>query len=263
MNRPTILDEILADTRARVAAAQAAVPEQALRESPRFAEPRRGFRAALAAATPPAVIAEIKRASPSRGLIRAHFDPSAHARSYAAAGATALSVLTEPRWFQGALAHLAAAREATALPCLRKDFLLDPYQVVEARAWGADAVLVIAAANDGARNAELLAAAAETGVDALVEVHDAAELAWAAEVGAILVGVNNRDLRTFATSLETTEHLASRVPATALLVAESGIHAPADVGRMVAAGAHAILVGEAFMRAPDPGAALRALVGRA
>ncbi len=260
MSRASILDEILAESRARVAAARRSVSEGDLRAHPRFAEPRRGFRARLAAACPPAVIAEIKRASPSRGRIREHFDPVVHARAYEAAGAAALSVLTEPRWFEGALEHLAAARAATSLPCLRKDFLVDPYQVVEARAWGADAVLVIAAAGDATRNGELLAAAAEVGLDALVEVHDVAELAWAREMGATLIGVNNRDLRTFATSLEVTEQLAGAVPPEALLVAESGIHTAGDVKRMLAAGAHAVLVGEALMHAPDPGAALRGLL---
>lgn len=255
-----ILDDILAHTRESVASARRDMPVSALRDRPAWREPRRGFRAALAAAPAPAVIAEIKRASPSRGVIRAAFDPPAHARSYAAAGATALSVLTEPRWFQGALQHLAAARAAVPLPLLRKDFLVDPYQVEEARAWGADAVLVIAAAGSAALRAELLAAAAEHGLDALVEVHDARELEWAASVGARLLGVNNRDLSTFETTLETTERLAPLVPADALLVSESGIHSPADVRRMVAAGARAVLVGEAFMAAPEPGAALRELL---
>jgi indole-3-glycerol phosphate synthase len=254
-----ILDDILAHTREAVATARHATPLSALRDRPGWHEPRRGFRAALAAAPAPAVIAEIKRASPSRGVIRAAFDPPAHARSYTGAGATALSVLTEPRWFQGALEHLLAVRAAAPLPLLRKDFLVDPYQVAEARAWGADAVLVIAAAGDAGGRAELLAAAREHGLDVLVEVHDARELEWAAAVDATLIGVNNRDLHTFHTELETTERLAPLVPPGALLVAESGIHAAADLRRMVAAGAHAVLVGEAFMAAPDPGVALREL----
>lgn len=255
-----ILDEILAQTREVVARARHAVPPSALRDLPGWHQARRGFRTALAAAPAPAVIAEIKRASPSRGVIRAAFDPPAHARSYAAAGATALSVLTERRWFQGAPEHLEAVRAATSLPLLRKDFLVDPYQVEEARAWGADAVLVIAAGGDAQLRAELLAAAREHGLDALVEVHDAREVAWAAAVGATLVGINNRDLATFHTTLETTERLAPLVPPAAVVVAESGLHVPADVRRMVAAGAHAVLVGEAFMAAPDPGAALRELL---
>jgi indole-3-glycerol phosphate synthase len=255
-----ILDEILADTRDRVAAARRAVPAAALRDQPGWHQARRGFRATLAATAAPAVIAEIKRASPSRGVIREAFDPPAHARAYAASGAAALSVLTEPRWFGGRLEHLAAAHDAAALPILRKDFLVDPYQVEEARAWGADAVLVIAAAGEASLRVELLAAAAEHGLDALVEVHDARELEWAAAQRPGLVGINNRDLTTFETTLATTERLAPLVPPGALLVAESGIHTPADVRRMVAAGARAVLVGEACMAAPDPGAALRALL---
>jgi indole-3-glycerol phosphate synthase len=255
-----ILDEILAHKATEVADARRATPERALRDRPHWADARRGFGAALAAATPPAVIAEIKRASPSRGLIRADFDPPAHARSYAGAGATAISVLTDRRFFQGDLAHLAAVRDACTLPLLRKDFLVDPYQVAEARAWGADAVLVIAAAGTPALRAELMAAAAEHGLDVLVEVHDEAELEWAVSVGATLVGVNNRDLRTFETRLETTERLAPRMPPGTLLVAESGLHAPADLRRMTAAGARAVLVGEAFMAKPDPGAALAELL---
>jgi len=256
-----ILAEILAHTREVVTTARRTVPVSALRERASWHEPRRGFRAALAAGPAPAVIAEIKRASPSRGVIREAFEPPEHARSYAAAGASALSVLTERRWFQGALDHLAATRAVTSLPLLRKDFLVDPYQVEEARAWGADAVLVIAAAGSPALRGELLAAAREHGLDALVEVHDEGELAWAAAAGATLVGINNRDLVTFDTRLETTERLAPLVPPGVILVAESGMRSPADVRRMVAAGAHAVLVGEAFMAAPDPGAALRELVG--
>jgi len=255
-----ILDDILAHTRETVAAARRAVAPSDLRDLPRWHEQRRGFRAALAAAAAPAVIAEIKRASPSRGVIRAAFDPPAHARSYSDAGATALSVLTEPRWFEGALAHLAAARDAVRLPLLRKDFIVDPYQVEEARAWGADAILVIVAAVDPALGAELLAAARAHGLDALVEVHDRHELDAALGLGTTLVGVNNRDLRTFETRLETTEHLAGLIPEGVILVAESGIHRPADVRRMCNAGAHAVLVGEALMAAPDPGAALRELL---
>jgi indole-3-glycerol phosphate synthase len=251
-----ILDDILAHKCDEVAARKHDLPASALRERPLWAEPRRGFAAALAARPAPAVIAELKRASPSRGVIRSHYEPPAHARSYEAAGAAALSVLTDERFFHGSLAHLEAVRAAVGLPCLRKDFLVDPYQVDEARAFGADAVLVIAAAGSAALRMELLAAARETGLDALVEVHDEHELEWAAAAGARLVGVNNRDLATFATALETTERLAPLVPPGALLVAESGIHSAGDVRRMVAAGARAVLVGEAFMAAPDPGAAL-------
>jgi len=193
-------------------------------------------------------------------VIRAAYDPPAHARRYAACGAAALSVLTDERFFQGALEHLVAARAATALPCLRKDFLVDAWQVTEARAFGADAVLVIAAAGSAAERGALLAAAAAEGLDVLVEVHTDAELDWAVGAGATLIGVNNRDLSTFRTDLATTERLAARVPPGALLVAESGIGTPADVRRMVAAGARAVLVGEALMAQPDPGAALEALL---
>jgi indole-3-glycerol phosphate synthase len=255
-----ILDDILAHKREEVAARKRTTTLAALRDRPLYGERRRGFRAALAAAPAPAVIAELKRASPSRGVIRADYDPPAHARRYAACGATALSVLTDERFFQGAAEHLAAARGATTLPCLRKDFLVDPWQVAEARALGADAVLVIAAAGTSADRAALLAAAADEGLDALVEVHTEAELDWAAAAGAALIGVNNRDLATFRTSLETTERLARRMPPGTLLVAESGIATATDVRRMVAAGAHAILVGEALMARPDPGFALTELL---
>jgi indole-3-glycerol phosphate synthase len=255
-----ILDEILAHKRAEVEERRRRMPAERLRDVPEFHAPRRGFRAALAGATAPAVIAELKRASPSRGRIRDDYDPPAHARSYAAAGATCLSVLTDERYFEGALAHLSAARAAVSLPCLRKDFVVDRYQIDEARAAGADAVLVIAAAGASTAIAELAAEAGEAGLDVLVEVHDEDEMAWAVDVGATLVGVNNRDLRTFETRLETTERLAPLVPPTALLVAESGIGCRHDVDRMVRAGAHAVLVGEALMRAADPGAALQELL---
>jgi len=251
-----ILDEILARKREEVTARRAAVPPAELRERPLHGAARRGFRAALAARAAPAVIAELKRASPSRGTIRAAYDVPAIARGYATAGAAALSVLTDGPFFGGALEDLATAREASGLPCLRKDFLIDPYQVEEARAWGADCVLVIVAAVAPAQGRELLAAARESGLDALVEVHDEAELERAAAMGAALLGVNNRDLHTFRVALDTTERLAARAPAGALVVAESGIRSPEDLRRMARAGAHAVLVGEAFMERPDPGAAL-------
>jgi len=256
-----MLDTIVAHKRAEVEGRRRDVSVQALRDRPLYAVPRRGLRAALARQAPRGVIAELKRASPSRGTIRADYDVPALARGYAAAGATALSVLTDERFFRGALDHLAEARAAAALPCLRKDFLIDPYQVEEARAWGADAVLLIAAAvapNDGAA---LLAAAAESGLDVLVEVHAEAELAWALGAGATLVGINNRDLASFTVSLDTTERLAALVPTDVLVVGESGIRSRADVDRMRRAGAHAVLVGEAFMERPDPGAALAEWLG--
>jgi len=249
-----MLDTIVAHKRAEVEGRRRDVSVQALRDRPLYAVPRRGLRAALARQAPRGVIAELKRASPSRGTIRADYDVPALARGYAAAGATALSVLTDERFFRGALDHLAEARAAAALPCLRKDFLIDPYQVEEARAWGADAVLLIAAAvapNDGAA---LLAAAAESG-------HAEAELAWALGAGATLVGINNRDLASFTVSLDTTERLAALVPTDVLVVGESGIRSRADLDRMRRAGAHAVLVGEAFMERPDPGAALAEWLG--
>ena len=255
-----ILDDILAHKRDEVAHRRQTVPASALRDQPLYHEARRGFRAALDRAQAPAVIAELKRASPSRGIIRADYEPVAHARSYAAAGATCCSVLTDERFFQGSLDHLRAARAAVALPCLRKDFLVDPYQVDEARAAGADAVLVIAAAGMRPLGEELLAAAETAGLDVLVEVHDERELEWANAVGARLIGINNRDLTTFVTSLATTERLAPLAHAGALVVAESGIRTPADVARMRAAGARALLVGEALMDRPDPGAALEELL---
>jgi indole-3-glycerol phosphate synthase len=252
-----ILDDILARKRADVAARRRELPLPALRDRPLYAGPRRGFRAALAAAPAPAVIAELKRASPSRGRIRAEYEPGALGRSYAAGGASALSVLTDGPFFQGGLADLAAARAASGLPCLEKDFVIDAYQIDEARAWGADAVLLIVAAVRD-RGHELLAAAAEAGLDALVEVHTEAELAWAVEAGAGMIGINNRDLTSFEVRLETAERLAPRVPAGTLLVAESGIRSAADALRMRAAGAQAVLVGEAFMAHADPGALLAA-----
>jgi indole-3-glycerol phosphate synthase len=251
-----ILDDILVRKREEVASRRGAVPLATLKDRPLYGEPRRGFRAALAAHAAPAVIAELKSASPSRGVIRASYDPPSIARGYAAAGATALSVLTDAHFFGGALDHLSAARAVSGLPCLRKDFLVDPYQVEEARAAGADAVLVIVAAVEDGQGKELLAAAGQAGLDVLVEVHAEGELEWAISAGATLIGVNNRDLGTFTVTLETTERLAPRVPAGTLLVAESGIRSAADVQRMIRAGAHAVLVGEAFMERPDPGAAL-------
>jgi indole-3-glycerol phosphate synthase len=252
-----ILDEIVARKRADVAARRRATPIPALRDRPLYAEPRRGFRATLAARPAPAVIAEMKRASPSRKRIREAYDPAILARSYTAGGADALSVLTDTPYFEGALGHLVAARAATALPCLEKDFVVDPYQIEEARAYGADAILlIVAVVRDAGR--DLLAAAAEAGLDALVEVHTADELAWARDAGATLVGINNRDLQTFDVRLETTERLAPAAPPGAVLVAESGVRTAADALRMRAAGAQAILVGEAFMAHDDPGALLAA-----
>jgi indole-3-glycerol phosphate synthase len=224
----------------------------------------RGFEAALRrriADGQAAVIAEIKKASPSKGLLREPFVPAEIALSYARHGATCLSVLTDAQFFQGSAAHLQQARAACDVPVLRKDFLIDEYQVVEARAMGADCVLLIAACLDDATMAALEACALALGLSELVEVHDAAELDRALRLKTPLIGVNNRNLRTFEVSLETTLALRPGVPDDRLLVTESGILAAADVARMRAAGVQAFLVGEAFMRASDPGAALAALFG--
>jgi indole-3-glycerol phosphate synthase len=260
----TILDEILAHKREEVARAKRALPAAGLAALAAAAcEPLRGFRAALASGPRPRVIAELKRRSPSQGLIRADFDPAACAKSYAEGGAAALSVLTDEHFFGGHLDHLACVRASVALPLLRKDFVVDAYQIDEARVRGADAVLLIVAAFPGAGRVEALRALRERaralGLDALVEVHDERELEAALACGADLVGVNNRDLRTFEVDLATTERLAAALPAGVLLVAESGIHEPKDIERLETAGADAFLVGEALMREADPGRALRLL----
>jgi len=221
--------------------------------------PPRGFRAAIATTDRVALIAEIKRASPSAGPIRADLSPSWMARQYERGGARCLSVLTDAKFFQGSLEDLAEAREATSLPVLRKDFVLDEIQVLEARAWGADCVLLIVAALARAELTRLLARARELGMDALVEVHSRAELDTALEVGAEMVGVNNRDLRTFEVNLRTAVALAPTVPEGVTVVAESGIRSPADVRRLKACGVDAILVGESLVRSRHPTAAARRL----
>ncbi|MEW6559251.1 MAG: indole-3-glycerol phosphate synthase TrpC [Pseudomonadota bacterium] len=259
-----VLQRILATKAEEVVAARARVPLSALREQAAARSAPRGFAAALkakVAAGGPAVIAEVKKASPSRGVLRADFDPAAIARSYAAAGATCLSVLTDVTYFQGATAYLQQARAACDLPVLRKDFMVDAYQIAEAAAMQADCVLLIAAALPRAQLVDLEAEAISYGLDVLVEVHNAAELEDALALRTPLIGVNNRDLRTFETRLETTLDLLARVPADRVVVTESGILAPEHVRRMREAGVQAFLVGEAFMRAEDPGLALQALFG--
>lgn len=259
-----VLARIAAYKREEVAARRSALSQDAIETRARAATPPRGFRTALQArfeATGrPALIAEIKKASPSKGLIREDFDPPALARAYERGGATCLSVLTDGPSFQGGDAFLGQAREATALPCLRKDFLVDPWQVAESRALGADCILIILAMVDDALAAELLSEAGRFGMDALIETHDQVEMERACRLGGDLVGINNRSLRTFEVDLETTERLAMLSPVRALLVAESGIFTPDDVARVSAAHAQAILVGESLMRQADVEAATRALL---
>jgi indole-3-glycerol phosphate synthase len=257
-----ILQRIVAVKHEEIDQARARRSLASLREEAESRRDRRGFAAALRAkvgAHRPAVIAEIKKASPSKGVIREHFVPAEIADSYARHGAACLSVLTDERFFQGEVAYLQQAREACALPVLRKDFMVDEYQVHEAGAIGADCILLIAACLDDAQMADLEACAQSLGLDVLVEVHDGDELDRALRLKTPLVGINNRNLRTFEVSLETTLALLPRVPADRLLITESGILGPADVRRMREADVHAFLVGEAFMRAPDPGVALAAL----
>jgi indole-3-glycerol phosphate synthase len=259
-----ILQSILARKREEIAQRSAQVALREVIARAVDAPPPRGFvdalRAKIAAGLP-AVIAEVKKASPSKGVMRADFRPSEIARSYAAGGAACLSVLTDVDFFQGADEYLQQARDACPLPVLRKDFTIDAYQVYEARMLGADCILLIVATLDDAALRELAALAMRLGMDVLVEVHDGAELDRALATEAPLIGINNRNLRTFETRLETTLDLLGRVPADRLLVTESGIHTPDDVARMRAADVHAFLVGEAFMRAPDPGAELQRLFG--
>jgi indole-3-glycerol phosphate synthase len=259
---PDILRKIVHRKHEEVRERTAARPLDTLIAGVADAPPVRGFAQAIAQrveAGRPGVIAEIKKASPSRGVLREDFRPAEIARSYATHGAACLSVLTDADFFQGSEAFLQDARTACALPVIRKDFIVDPYQVYEARAIGADCILLIAACLDDARLGELDDLAHRLGMDVLVEVHDAGELDRALRLGNRLVGINNRDLRTFEVSLDTTLRLLDRIPVDRIVVTESGIHTPADVRRMQDHGVNAFLVGEAFMRADDPGARLAEL----
>ncbi|NUS60221.1 MAG: indole-3-glycerol phosphate synthase TrpC [Lysobacter sp.] len=257
-----VLQAILARKGEEIEERQRLRPLAAMREAALAQPAPRGFAQAIRdkrAQDLPAVIAEVKKASPSKGVIRANFDPAAIARSYEAGGAACLSVLTDVDYFQGSNAYLKQAREACALPVLRKDFTIDQYQVYEARALGADCILLIVAALDDVLMADLTVLALELGMDVLVEVHDIDELERALQVPAPLLGVNNRNLRTFDVSLDTTLGLRDAVPADRILVTESGIATRGDVARMRDAGVNTFLVGETFMRAQDPGKALREL----
>ncbi|MBX9707762.1 MAG: indole-3-glycerol phosphate synthase TrpC [Caulobacteraceae bacterium] len=258
-----ILEQIAAYKRDDVAARKRARPFAEIEALALVAGMPRGFTAALrkkAGPGRPALIAEVKKASPSKGLIRADFDPPALARAYEAGGAACLSILTDGPSFQGDDAYLVAARSAVALPCLRKDFLVDPWQVAESRTLGADCILIILSMVDDSLATDLLAEARRFGMDALIETHDEAEMARAASLGGELIGVNNRSLRTFEVDLATTARMAHLAPPNALLVAESGIFTTADVAAVAEAGAGAILVGESLMRQSDVEEATRALL---
>ncbi|MFM1896493.1 MAG: hypothetical protein RLZZ385_1567 [Pseudomonadota bacterium] len=263
MDQATILQQIIAHKLVEVAARQARMPLSRLESAFPPASGLRPFAAALRrriGARQPAVIAEIKKASPSRGLIRADFDPVSLARDYADNGAACLSVLTDEKYFQGSDAYLQQARAACDLPVLRKDFMVEPYQIAESRALGADCILLIVAALDPGRMAELAAYAADLQLDILVEVHDERELDFALQLDTDMIGINNRDLHSFTTDLDVTLRLRSRVPPDKLLITESGINTRQDVAAMLAAGVYGFLIGETFMRAARPGQQLKELM---
>lgn len=262
LTTPTVLKKIVDRKVEEVALRKAKRPLSEIQVLASSADPARGFSAALAAHVAqgePAIIAEVKKASPSKGVIRPNFVPSEIAQSYTSGGAACLSVLTDIDFFQGADSYLQEARTACALPVIRKDFTIDPYQIWEARALGADAVLLIVSCLELPLLEELYACAQDAGLDALIEVHDLAELDEALSLSPSLVGINNRNLHTFDTSLDTTLELLSAMPAEVQVVTESGIHTRSDVDKMRSHGVHTFLVGEAFMRAEDPGAQLRAM----
>ncbi|MDQ6959543.1 MAG: indole-3-glycerol phosphate synthase TrpC [Mariprofundaceae bacterium] len=258
----SILEEIAAYKREQVKKSKAGNPESGVLKRARAYTPRdfTGTLETRIANGKTAVIAEVKKASPSRGVIREDFDPVSIAKSYASGGASCLSVLTDEQYFQGRDAYLSDIRKAASLPILRKDFMLDPYQIIEARALGADAILIILAMVDDALAAELTAAAREQGLSILPEVHNRRELERALKLGTHLIGINNRNLHSFEITLQTTLNLLHHVPADKIVISESGIHTSEDIHRMSEAGVHGFLIGESLMRQPDPGKALASLL---